>query len=475
MFTKLGLRNFKAWRGTHEARLRPITLVLGVNSAGKTSLLQPLLLLQQTAASPDRRSALDLGGQPGARLHFGTMIDVLSGHDPSQTLAFELGFVPTVQAGRGVDAGAGVGVEAGNGAGGGAAGEVERAGQDESLFRAAYGATEDGGAVVLCAGFTTKGKTYEVERVTDEAYALTAPPLSGGAPAVVSPDFAPERSIAFSPEALAALGAEGAVVRDAALALRNELSAVAYLGPLREFPARSHAWQGHAPERLGSKGEFAVQALLAEALLMGAEGGASAEQAVRGEGEVLRSALLEQVSRWLVVMGVADGLELVPQGASGSYAVVVVRGKERANLADVGFGVSQVLPILVLAHVVPRGATILLEQPEIHLHPLAQSALANLLVEVSLSRGVQFLVETHSEHLFRRLQSLLAEAAIQPDQCALHVVTHDGEGAALHPLEVDAYGRVTRWPARLFGDAVGEAERQLRWMVRRKQEERGRG
>jgi len=61
MFTQLRIKNFKAWRDEHRFDLAPVTLLLGVNSAGKTSLLQPLLLLKQTAESPDRRQHLNLG------------------------------------------------------------------------------------------------------------------------------------------------------------------------------------------------------------------------------------------------------------------------------------------------------------------------------------------------------------------------------------------------------------------------------
>ena len=71
MFTQLHESNFKAWQGKREVELAPLRLFLGTNSAGKTSLLQMLLLLKQTAESPDRRQHLNLGGQPGDVLHPG--------------------------------------------------------------------------------------------------------------------------------------------------------------------------------------------------------------------------------------------------------------------------------------------------------------------------------------------------------------------------------------------------------------------
>jgi predicted ATPase len=62
MFTKLSLKNFKTWRNCPDIRLAPVTLILGANSSGKSTLLQSLLLLKQTAASPDRTIHLNLGG-----------------------------------------------------------------------------------------------------------------------------------------------------------------------------------------------------------------------------------------------------------------------------------------------------------------------------------------------------------------------------------------------------------------------------
>lgn len=135
---------------------------------------------------------------------------------------------------------------------------------------------------------------------------------------------------------------------------------------------------------------------------------------------------------------------------------------------DVGFGISQVLPMLVLAYFVREGTTIIAEQPEIHLHPRAQAGLAELMVEVAKERNVQFIVETHSEHLFRRLQTLMAEDRISADECRLYFVDRDEEKKTrLTPLEVDKYGRVKNWPEDFFGDAVGEVERQTRKIFER--------
>jgi len=242
------------------------------------------------------------------------------------------------------------------------------------------------------------------------------------------------------------------------------MGSLTYLGPLRERPERSYMWSRQSPGELGSRGERAVHALLASA---------NSRTKRKADKEGGQGWLVEKVSGWLARLGVADALVLERQGRSRYFEVIIEGEGRRANITDVGFGVSQVLPLLVLAYFVPRGATIIAEQPEIHLHPRAQVGLAELMVEVSRERGVQFLVETHSEHIFRRLQFLIADQKLTSDQCRLYFVDRSkGRAAELRRLEVDDFGRVANWPEHFFGDAVGETGRQMRAMVKRLQEEK---
>lgn len=127
--------------------------------------------------------------------------------------------------------------------------------------------------------------------------------------------------------------------------------------------------------------------------------------------------------------------------------------------------------MLTVAYFAPPDSTVILEEPEIHLHPLAQSVLAELFVEVSQQRKVQFLVETHSEHLFRRLQTLVAKQTLSTDECRLYFVERNGADAVLKNLELDEYGRVKDWPEYFFGDALGETREQARLMFERQQQQ----
>ena len=96
--------------------------------------------------------------------------------------------------------------------------------------------------------------------------------------------------------------------------------------------------------------------------------------------------------------------------------------KDWVDLPDVGFGISQVLPVLVQCFYAPPRSIIVIEQPEIHLHPSAQSALADVMIDVINSkengndRNIQLIIETHSEHFLRRLQRRIAEGVIDEEK-----------------------------------------------------------
>jgi predicted ATPase len=115
------------------------------------------------------------------------------------------------------------------------------------------------------------------------------------------------------------------------------------------------------------------------------------------------------------------------------------------TLADVGYGVSQILPLLSLDAQLSAGK-LLAYQPEAHLHPLAQSRLADVFV-ASVKRGNRVYVETHSEHLVLRLQALIAGGEIEPDRVRVFCVEHDGEKSNVEAMTFDQRGvPETRWP-----------------------------
>ena len=133
-------------------------------------------------------------------------------------------------------------------------------------------------------------------------------------------------------------------------------------------------------------------------------------------------------------------------------------GSDLVNIADVGFGVSQVLPVLVALLVAKKGQLVYLEQPELHLHPRAQYALAKILAETA-KRGVKLVVETHSALLLLQVQTLVADGKLDPDLVKLHWFLRNSEDGttSVQSADLDENGAFGDWPED-FGDVELKAE-----------------
>ena len=119
---------------------------------------------------------------------------------------------------------------------------------------------------------------------------------------------------------------------------------------------------------------------------------------------------------------------------------------DMVSIADVGFGVSQVLPVLVALIVAKPGQLVYLDEPELHLHPRAQVALAQVLADAA-KRGVRVVAETHSSLLLLAVQTLVAEGDLSPELVRLHWFTRDENGATkITPAELDKAGAYGDWP-----------------------------
>jgi hypothetical protein len=117
------------------------------------------------------------------------------------------------------------------------------------------------------------------------------------------------------------------------------------------------------------------------------------------------------------------------------------------NIADVGFGVSQTLPVVVALLAASPGQLVYLEQPEIHLHPRAQASFAGLL-SAAMERGARILVETHSALLIRAIQTLVAEGRLNADDIALHWFSRDTVSGltTIASATMDRFGSFGDWP-----------------------------
>lgn len=437
MFTDLYLKNFKGWQDTGDVRLAPITVLFGSNSSGKTSLLQSVLLLKQTAESSDRSRVLHTGDEK-TLIDLGTVSDVVFGHDLTQTLEVTVGWtLPQPLKITGIS--------------------------HESLqFSLQVGLTPEGQPFVNLARYSM-GDSYAVlKKLLDGRYDLKSHPAlqrGRGRPPYLP---APIRFYGF-PDEVRNYFKKADWLSDLALELERQLARVQYVGPLRQYAKRSYLWSGEKPLNVGTLGELAVPAMLA----------AQAEhlEIAHGEGKGKRyEPFVEAIARWLKQLGVIDSFRLERIGKRKDYEVRVKRspGSAEVLVTDVGVGVSQVLPVVVQSFYARRGSTVIFEQPEIHLHPRVQAELADVLLEAWRLCGVQFIVESHSEHFLRRLQRRVAEEAVNKDDVALYVCEVKEGRSQIETLKMDEDGNITNWPRDFFGDEVGDLAAMTEAAIRRR-------
>lgn len=443
MLTKLRIKNFKAWKDTGEIRLAPLTILFGANSSGKSSLGHLLLALKQTAASADRRRALHTGDE-ASLIDLGTFTECLHGHDRKAHLEFMLAWsgpkpIEVRNPLDGKDNYVGTGLRLTS--------ELAADSHEQPVVRRVQYDLHTDTETVLTATFE-HGNDGKVHLET-EPYRLVH---AVGRKWPLDPA---EKFYRISDRSLARYQ-NADFLAEFAVEFERELKALSYLGPLRDHPRRSYGWSGNTPEDVGPKGEYAIAALLA------AE--AQKRRLNRGKKQK-KQGFAAFVAEWLEDLGVIKSFEVkrTAEGRKDFEVKVTTRGGlPQVALPDVGFGVSQVLPALVQAFYCPKGSTVWMEQPEIHLHPQVQAELADVFIsaihayEDGYPRNVQLIIETHSEHFLNRLQRRVAEKSLEPREVAIYFAKPSAAAAELEELTVNEYGDITNWPENFFGDEMGD-------------------
>ncbi|MBI4472545.1 MAG: AAA family ATPase [Acidobacteria bacterium] len=127
------------------------------------------------------------------------------------------------------------------------------------------------------------------------------------------------------------------------------------------------------------------------------------------------------------------------------------------NISDAGFGVSQALPVLVALLAAHKGSLVYLEEPEIHLHPNAQSKMARVLARAA-ERGVIVVAETHSTLLLQGIQTLVAQRKLPESLVKLHWFERGKSGfTRVRSADLDRHGRFGKWPLDFY-DVILDSE-----------------
>ena len=249
---------------------------------------------------------------------------------------------------------------------------------------------------------------------------------------------------------------------------------VRYLGPLRADPSPLYPLQASvSPTDVGPKGELTAAVLhlngkrLIDAIIPSNPEGEDAEL------EVVRMPLATAVTAWLSFLGVADDVVIEEKGKLGHELRVKPKGSsEFQDLTNVGVGVSQVLPIVVTCLLADVGSTIVLEQPELHLHPRVQSRLSDLFISM-IRLGKQIVIETHSEHIIERVRLRVAEDLedkVLRDTAIYFFAMSDG-ATEVTPVKLTKYGAISDWPKDFFDQSQVASEQIVLRALRRRRVE----
>ena len=463
MIKSLRLLNFKAFEDTGILELKPITVLAGPNSGGKSSILQSLLLLKQTLDSP-----ADIGlNLDGNYLQFSGFNELTFGKPslPRSHVTYEFDVetpmprdvVPQYFS------------------------EMTLPEEPKSVslnskvkltFR--YKRRQEENSVVLShfelsshvhgiegphLGGTLRNRNYQIA-MRGKGIQLPEPFKNRRVETVLVRDFLPHSLVLEREEKnhhrfhlpLDPIFAHP--IRRIEEELEENLQ---YLGPLRERPRRAYLHSGNPMTEIGDSGQYAAQILWLEK-----------DDKVRylpTLGQNPREVtLMEAVNDAFLRLGMFQRVD-VRSEKSIVYQILFRLGgpktKKAVTIADVGFGVSQMLPILVLGLRSHESSILLLEQPEIHLHPRLQANLADFLLTLAEQKR-RLIVETHSDHFINRLRRRIAEDPTDELRNKVSILfvhpPRNGQGAIVEPLQIDRFGVIENWPPDFLPEAADEAE-----------------
>lgn len=494
MFTQIRLSNFKGFAESHNLDLSKVNLFYGANSAGKSAILEALLLISQSIR---RSSALQEGSEEpllfnGSHVDLGSFQVSINGHNVNKTLSLGVSY----QIRRKVDDDAFLDdiqhfdvdvtwnhelkaqvVEK-------CVYRIDSSPENTILFKKSQNKNGDfslrpvradgfQNIVEIVSNFTAWRLPEQENIQIDIGEILLLANYENwsflpGIPPITSRPFPTLKSLTSRhgkddddsgvEEEVVDPEVRSEILRNLFedMALRQwrtmleeryrdtfeKLSTIRYLGPMRKPPTRVERLADNSSTYVGKEGDGVASILHRNPAIV----------------TKINNYLRELAMPYQLIVRKLDTDGFGTTGEILAIQLVDLRSNVVLSLEDVGFGVSQILPVLAQL-AISKGDLILIEQPELHLHPAVQANLADLLIDGTYEQEPnQFFIETHSEHLMLRLQRRIREGRLSAEDVSVFFIdASNNNGSIVRKLDLDKHGEfMADWPGGFFPERLDE-------------------
>ncbi|MBD8096000.1 AAA family ATPase [Pseudomonas fluorescens] len=469
MFTNIKIKNFKAFSEWQSLTLAPITLIYGPNSSGKSSIIHSIMLLKQSLTRPSTQGGLVSNGE---YVDLGDFSSMVNGHDIKKDISFKLSYTARKTTPDDILRRSSFGQShirhydfdyAYSGTGNNSSYEgfsylksIHIGVTNEKkapIFDAVFNSSLKENSKDPLAKRLTGAKTFTLktedsvanylERRTRSWEKLKLDDIKS---VLKNTEF--QSDLNFSTPSMAIVQnkpnstfsmTSGVVLNltmgEIASDLKEKFISVTYLGPLRSHPSRFYAPRGDQNESVGKLGENVARFIY--------------EQSPE---------ITKKINFWFERFEIPYELSARSIGDNVTGTVICLQLKDtRSNIvvgpSDVGFGIGQMLPIIVEG-IVRDDSVICVEQPEIHLHPRLQAHLADFIIETSKTN--QWIIETHSESLLLRLQHRIFQG-LKKERISINYVEPTQHGGEIINIPLDEDGDFQReFPDGFFEERLRE-------------------
>ncbi len=425
--TGITVCGFKSLYTEKDLEIKPLTLLAGENNSGKSSIMQPILLMKQTLESKYDPGALLLNG-PNVRF---TKVNQLLSY-PGGRECGDSFYVGMKSGDRSITA---------------------HFKKKEKIFiikKADY--SDDEGPINLKPGMQ-HSEVAEIEHPVIQDMLRTFEKIDKAAKGKGKSELSVEQDRCFLTVVANIQGGHSLGLVYTGRLFQWEISRVIHVPAARGNPQRSYPVTGVGPTYPGTFGEYV--------------GGIIAywQEEEKDKLKQLTKFLRTLGLTWTVKAKQIDATQIVLRVGQLKTSS---KSAHEVNIADAGFGLSQCMPVLVALLAADEGQMVYLEEPEIHLHPNAQFELAKVLAYAVSEKGVKVVVETHSSYLLLGLQTLIAKGELSSDLVSLNWFERDELGETIiRKGSFDKIGRYGEWPVK-FDDILLKKQKEYYDAVRRK-------